>query len=112
MLRPRGLFGPHDSVIVPRLLQQLRRDGGVLRLPRGGEALLDLTFVQNVVHAMSLATYAQGLNSGSVYNVTNHQPQRLADMLDTLLRQQLGLRYRIKAVPGLCCRWRQGVWSW
>lgn len=99
LLRPRGLFGPHDNVIVPRLLQQLRRDGGVLRLPRGGTALLDLTFVQNVVHALELATRAMTVRSGSVYNVTNHQPQRLAAMLDALLRQQLQLNYRIKAVP-------------
>ncbi len=61
LLRPRGLFGPHDNVIVPRLMQQLQQDGGCLRLPRGGEALLDLTFVQNVVYAMQLATQVEGL---------------------------------------------------
>ena len=99
LLRPRGLFGPHDNVIVPRLLQQLHRDKGVLRLPRGGEALLDLTFVSNVVQAMALATAAADLPSGSIFNITNHQPQRLVDMLDVLLRQQLGLRYTVKAVP-------------
>jgi len=99
LLRPRGLFGAHDNVIVPRLLQQLKRDDGVLRLPRGGEALLDLTFVQNVVYAMALATHHQTLRSGSVYNITNHQPQRLSSMLDALLRQQLGLNYQIKSVP-------------
>lgn len=99
ILRPRGLFGPHDNVIVPRLLRQLHQDGGVLRLPRGGEALLDLTFVQNVVYAMERATYSETLSSGSIYNVTNHQPQRLADMLDALLRQQLGLNYTIRSVP-------------
>lgn len=98
MLRPRGLFGPHDNVIVPRLLQQLRRDNGVLRLPRGGEALLDLTYVQNVVYAMELAT-CRSLRSGSVYNVTNHQPQRLKAMLAALLREQLGLQYQIRNVP-------------
>lgn len=99
ILRPRGLFGPHDKVIVPRLLRQLHHDGGVLRLPRGGEALLDLTFVQNVVFAMERATLGQPLYSGSIYNVTNHQPQRLVDMLDALLRQQLGLRYQIRSIP-------------
>jgi len=99
ILRPRGLFGPHDNVIIPRVLQQLRRDGGVLRLPRGGEVLLDLTFVHNVVQAMAQATAATGLPSGGIYNVTNHQPQRLVDMLDVLLRQQLGLRYTVKSVP-------------
>lgn len=99
ILRPRGLFGPHDRVIVPRLLQQLDRDRGVLRLPGGGKALLDLTFVLNVVHAMDLASRQQPLPSGAVYNITNHQPQRLADMLDALLHRQLGLRYRLQAVP-------------
>jgi len=99
ILRPRGLFGPHDRVIVPRLLRQLDRDRGVLRLPGGGKALLDLTFVLNVVHAMDLASRQRQLPSGAAYNITNHQPQRLADMLDSLLRGQLGLRYRLQAVP-------------
>lgn len=39
LLRPRGLFGPHDQVIVPRLMQQLQQGGGCLRLPRRGDAL-------------------------------------------------------------------------
>lgn len=99
ILRPRGLFGPHDNVILPRLLRQIRRDGGVLRLPRGGEALLDLTFVHNVVDAMTLATHKETLQSGSIFNVTNHHPRRLRTMLDALLRQQLGLRYTVKSVP-------------
>ncbi len=99
ILRPRGLYGPHDNVIIPRVLRQLHQDGGVLRLPRGGEALLDLTYVENVVFAMDLATQGKTLRSASVYNVTNHQPQRLVDMLDALLRQQLGLRYRLRSVP-------------
>lgn len=99
ILRPRGLFGPHDRVIVPRLLSQLQRDGGVLRLPCGGNALLDLTYVGNVVQAMLLATTRPGLRSGRVYNVTNHEPQRLNEMLDALLARQLGMRYRIQPLP-------------
>lgn len=99
MLRPRGLFGPHDRVIVPRILQQLHRDGGVLRLPQGGEALLDLTYVENVVQAMMLATQRTTLRSGSIYNITNHHPQQLKVTLDALLYQQLGLNYRLQNVP-------------
>ncbi|VEA67812.1 Cholesterol dehydrogenase [Serratia rubidaea] len=90
ILRPRGLFGPYDRVIVPRILAQLQRDGGVLRLPGGGTACLDLTFVLNVVHAMDLASRKMHLPSGRVYNITNQQPQRLADMLYDLLARQLG----------------------
>lgn len=99
ILRPRGLFGPHDRVIVPRVLQQLHRDNGILRLPRGGEAILDLTFVGNVVQAMMLATRQAGVLSGRAYNITNHQPQRLGDMLDVLLGQALGIDYRIQSLP-------------
>lgn len=111
LLRPRGLFGPHDQVIVPRLMQQLQQGGGCLRLPRGGEALLDLTFVQNVVYAMQLAMQVEGLRSGSIYNISNHQPQKLSVMLDALLRQQLGLSYQITTVPGHCFLWSRAAWS-
>ncbi|MBN3064968.1 NAD(P)-dependent oxidoreductase [Pectobacterium quasiaquaticum] len=99
ILRPRGLFGPHDRVILPRVLEQIEVGGGVLRLPRGGEALLDLTFVGNVVEAMALASERAGLVSGAAYNITNHEPARLVDMLEQLLTGQLGMNYRVSAVP-------------
>lgn len=99
ILRPRGLFGPHDRVILPRILSQIERDRGVLRLPGGGQAVLDLTFVLNVIHAMDLASRNSGLVSGAAYNVTNHQPMRLVDTLQLLLRDQLALDYRVQAMP-------------
>lgn len=64
-----------------------------------GRRVVDLTFVQNVVYAMRLATNVESLRSGSIYNISNHQPQQLSVMLDALLHQQLGLSYRIAAVP-------------
>ena len=103
ILRPRGLFGAHDRVIIPRLLRQLEADRGVLRLPRGGEALLDLTWVGNVVHAMRLATDTPGLISGEAFNITNHEPQRLA------MSCRSGIGWR--RCPGRCSRsWRR-VWK-
>lgn len=99
MLRPRALFGAYDRVIVPRLLAQLRRDNGVLRLPNGGNALLDLTFVLNAVQAMWLATDVPALASGAVYNITNQQPVTLAAVLHQLLHQQLGLACEIRSLP-------------
>lgn len=98
ILRPRGLFGPHDRVILPRVLQQIRQHKGVLRLPRGGDALLDLTFTLNVVEAMWLATLQESLPPGAVYNITNHQPQSLSVMLNQLLGEQLGVKFHIKPV--------------
>ena len=98
ILRPRGLFGPHDRVVLPRILHLLKLRGGVLPLPRGGAARMDLTYLENVVHAMQCATTADA-PSGAAYNITNHAPATLRDLLDQLLGQQLGLRYRIRAVP-------------
>lgn len=98
ILRPRALFGPHDRVILPRLLQQMQRDGGVLRLPGSGQAVLDLTFVLNVVHAMHLASI-RPLASGAIYNIGNHEPGRLADILERLFKREMGLAYRLQAVP-------------
>jgi nucleoside-diphosphate-sugar epimerase len=98
MLRPRGLFGPHDRVVLPRILQVIRERGGRLPLPRGGSARIDLTYVENVVHAMQCATVA-AVDSGSVFNITNHEPTSLAQVLDRLLRDELGLRLRVQTMP-------------
>lgn len=98
LLRPRGLFGPHDRVIVPRILQLLHARRGVLPLPRGGAALVDLTYVGNVVHALRVATHAQ-VASGAAFNITNFEPCTLASLLARLLGDALKLRYRVRALP-------------
>jgi nucleoside-diphosphate-sugar epimerase len=98
MLRPRGIFGPHDRVLLPRMLRLLRERGGQLPLPRGGAAKLDLTYVGNVVHAMHLATTSTQVRSGDAFNITNSQPGSLREVLDALLAR-LGIAYRIKNVP-------------
>lgn len=99
MLRPRGIFGPHDRVILPRVIDQIQRGRGVLKLPRGGAVILDLTFVHNVVHAMVLASTRDGLPAGAAYNITNHEPEALAGMLTQLFRNELGVDFTIKALP-------------
>jgi len=98
ILRPRALFGPHDRVILPRLLALLHQRRGVLPLPGGGRAVMDLTYVENVVHAMQLATTAD-VPSGEAFNITNQQPCSLADLLRDLLGGHWGMTYRIQPVP-------------
>lgn len=100
LLRPRAIFGPHDRVLLPRLLAQLKgATAGALKLPRGGAALLDMTYVGNVVHAMMLATAQPALANGRIYNISNHEPVRLADILRELLVQELGLKITLQTVP-------------
>lgn len=97
ILRPQGLFGPHDNVFLPRLLQMVKHSGSLL-LPRGGEALVDMTYVENAVHAMWLATQAQGTPSGRAYNITNQQPRPLRALL-IHLQECLGVNWRIRSIP-------------
>lgn len=99
LLRPRGIFGPHDRVIVPRLQEQLARFNGVLKLPRGGQACVDLTFVLNVVHAMYLASTQPTLPPAAVYNISNQEPMVLREVIEALFVKALGRNVRIQAVP-------------
>ncbi|PHM71857.1 NAD-dependent epimerase/dehydratase family protein [Xenorhabdus kozodoii] len=98
ILRPRGLFGPHDRVLLPRLLAQVKASKGAMALPAGGRNALDLTYVMNVVHAMALATQREGLPSGAIYNITNQQPQPLAKTLGQLF-DEMQFDYQIKSLP-------------
>ncbi|AJJ10396.1 3-beta hydroxysteroid dehydrogenase/isomerase family protein [Yersinia rohdei] len=97
ILRPQGLFGPHDTVMLPRLLQMMKHYGTLL-LPRGGNALVDMTYLENAVHAMWLATQSQNTPSGRAYNITNQQPRPLRTIAQHLL-EELDITCRIRSVP-------------
>lgn len=108
MLRPRGIFGPHDRVLITRVLDLIAKTKGVLPLPGGGKAFIDLTFVLNVVHAMFLASTGQQLNSGEVFNITNQEPKSLHEMLTMLIKEKLQIEFSVRALPysflyGLAC---------
>jgi nucleoside-diphosphate-sugar epimerase len=98
ILRPRGLFGPHDRVLLPRLLNLLRQRRGELPLPGGGRATIDLTYVGNVVQALHLASTRQGLPQCAAYNISNQQPTTLASLLHALLVEELGLHLHLRPV--------------
>ena len=102
-LRPRAIFGPYDRVLFPRILDLFKQKRGILPLPRNGQALLDMTYVKNVVHAMSLATQ-QLLNdptlvSGEAYNISNDSPIILEKMLKYVLENGLEKTFSITSPP-------------
>lgn len=99
ILRPRGIFGPHDRVIIPRILALLKRTKGSLYLPGGGQSYIDLTFVLNVVCALYLASINQNIKSGDIFNITNQQPCHLKDLLKALLSDRLHINYKIRTLP-------------
>ena len=98
MLRPRAIFGEYDRVLMPRLLHLWRQGCGTFKLPRGGEALMDLTYAGNVVHAMYLASNSPHIPSGSVFNITNQEPWPLHRVLRSLFAA-MGKEMEVKSVP-------------
>jgi nucleoside-diphosphate-sugar epimerase len=99
ILRPRAIFGRYDQVLIPRLCRVLAQRGGKLPLPKGGQVTLDLTYAENVVHAMWLATTHTQLASGAVFNITNHTPAVLKDVLQQLFVDALHRPFRIVKLP-------------
>ncbi|RKR75277.1 NAD-dependent epimerase/dehydratase family protein [Frondihabitans australicus] len=95
VLRPRGIIGPGDPALVPRLLRVHQRFG--VPLMRGGRGLIDLTAVENVALAVRLAAETPGLD-GEVFNITNGDPRPFVDLLDQLL-DGFGLPHRHRPLP-------------
>jgi nucleoside-diphosphate-sugar epimerase len=90
-LRPRAIVGPHDTVLLPRLLRAARR--GVMPLPGGGEALIEITDVRDVVAAFLAAEERIADGSGSAFNIAGGQPLRLKRLLGIVFGE-LGLSVR------------------
>jgi nucleoside-diphosphate-sugar epimerase len=96
VLRPRALFGPGDTTLLPRLIRVARH--GVFPLFGPGDPLLELTWIGDAVHAIVLAMEAPGHGVGRVYQITSGQPLPTSLVLGTLLRA-CGLEVRFVRVP-------------
>lgn len=92
ILRPRGIFGPGDTSIFPRILSAMDRK--ILPLINEGTAKMDITYVDNVVDAIILALHVQHIE-GQIYNITNDEPKTFIKLLQLLSNKtQLPLRTR------------------
>jgi nucleoside-diphosphate-sugar epimerase len=102
VLRPRGIFGKYDNAIVPRLLA-LSDDGGI-PISNDAKAIIDMTHVSNVVHAINLSLALKPL-AGRVltFNITNNEPMRVSDLL-ALLGSSMGTVINTHRVPDLLIR--------
>lgn len=81
-LRPRAIFGPGDSSLLPRLLRAASTKR--LRVIGDGNTIADLTYIDNVVDAVLLALQASADYAGRCYNITNGEPIRLWDVIATM----------------------------
>uniref|UniRef100_A0A671QNL2 NAD(P) dependent steroid dehydrogenase-like n=1 Tax=Sinocyclocheilus anshuiensis TaxID=1608454 RepID=A0A671QNL2_9TELE len=83
-IRPHGIFGPRDPLLVPILVDPARR-GKMKFIIGDGSNLVDFTYVENVVHGHILA--AEHLKA---YHITNDEPVRFWDFMSQIL---VGLGY-------------------
>ncbi len=71
ILRPKGLIGPGDTTLVPRVVRVAKR--GSFPIFRGHDPLLDLTTIDDAAHAVCLAVEAPANIEGKTYHVTSGQ---------------------------------------
>jgi len=83
-LRPRGIFGPGDTSLIPRLIHANRRSG--VPLIDDGSALVDITYIDNVVDALVACLNAPDSAIGQKFNITNGKPMILKTIVDQLFR--------------------------
>ena len=86
-LRPRGIWGPGDTQLFPRLVEW-RRTGQLKRIGRG-DPLQDFTYIDNCVHAHRLAAErlaeAPEVVGGKAYFITDGEPTGCWTMIERVL---------------------------
>lgn len=86
-LRPRLIWGPGDTQILPRLVERAR--SGRVRLVGGGGNLVDTTYLDNAAQAHVDALehlHAGAACAGKPYFISNGEPWPLRKVLNALLR--------------------------
>ncbi len=96
ILRPQGIFGPGDTALFPRLIRANRKTG--VPLIDGGRAMIDVTYVDNVVDAVLLAAASPPSSLGKAYNITNGEPMAVGALLE-LVFEKVGEPLRRRALP-------------
>lgn len=92
ILRPRAVFGPGDRAIFPRLLALARK--GRFPLLNGGQAMIDVTYIDNMVQAVNRALESVLPSQVMTFNISNAEPTSVRTLLDLLFEAtQLNVRY-------------------
>ncbi len=95
ILRPQGIFGVGDRAILPRIIRVAKK--GFFPVIRNRDVMIDLTAVENVVHAIDCALKAPASACGKKYNITNGEPINNAEVIAQVLGD-LKISYREKFI--------------
>jgi len=96
ILRPRAVYGPGDRAVAPRLIAAAR--SGLFPMPGGGNASVDVTYIDNLVSAVDLALGAPRQIEGRAFNITNGEPLKARELLAQLFAA-LQMPVRLVSIP-------------
>ena len=98
-LRPRLIWGPGDTQLLPRLVERAR--AGRLRFIDGGHNRMDTTYIDNAAQAHLAALghlHAGATCAGKAYFISNGQPLPVREIVNALL-QAAGAPAVDKSIP-------------
>lgn len=95
-IRPRAIVGPHDEVLLPRILRAARR--GRFPLPGGGGALIEPTDVRDAAAAFLAADRHLDTAGGQAINISGGDPRPVRELLYQLFAR-IGHGPRLTTVP-------------
>lgn len=96
VLRPRGLYGPGDTTLLPRLVAAARTRA--LPLMNGGRAATDLTFVTDVADAAICAITTKGPLTQRVFNVSGGEALNVRNVAERAA-ERANVRTRWRPLP-------------
>lgn len=113
-LRPRLIWGPGDTQLLPRLVARAR--AGRLRFIGDGGNKMDCTYIDNVVqaHLLALQRVEPGAAcAGKAYFISNGEPKPIREIVNGLLAAaeaplvSKALPFRLAYALGVVC---EGIW--
>jgi 2-alkyl-3-oxoalkanoate reductase len=96
ILRPRGIYGIGDRVLLPRVLALVRN--GKMISPGKMNVKSSMTHFENFTHAVECCLSSDKTGT-HIYNVTDAEPENLFDTLKQLLDAVHGKNLSVKRVP-------------
>lgn len=94
-IRPRAIFGPGDTTLIPRLIDVHQKK--FIPLIDGGKHQMDLTYVDNVVDALILCMNSPTSTLGQFYNITNGEPVVFKEVVEALF-QEMNIPLKTKKI--------------
>lgn len=96
ILRPRAIYGTHDSVLLPRLLKLVRKN--TLVLPENLTKNISLTHIDNLLAAIDSCVSKQ-TSTNMIINVADNEIYDLNHILTTLLPAVTNQKLKVLKIP-------------